>query len=107
MLILLVASSDAPSTLDRAYGFAEAAVGRGHGVMAFFHMDGVRLLKASQAADCFGSLVPLGVRLLVCRTSAKERGLESEGNLMEGVVMSSLSELVEMLERCDRALFFG
>jgi len=107
MHILLVASSDLPSTLDEAYGLAATAVDRNHKVTIFFHMRAVGLLKASQAADHFTLLIQSGVRLLACRTSAKECGIESEADMIEGAEMSSLGELVEMLDRCDRALFLG
>ena len=96
-----------PSTLDTACGLASAAVERGHEVTVFFHMGGVSLLQASRAADRLAHVITLGVRLLACRTSAKERGMESEDDLMEGSVISSLSELVEMLDRFDRILFLG
>jgi len=105
--ILLVASSDTSSTLDEVYGLASAAVGRGHEVTVFFHVGGIGLLVAPRASDRLASLVPLGVRLLACRTSARERGVDSEDGLVEGAVMSSLGELVDLLDRCDRALFLG
>ena len=101
LLVLLVASSDAPSTLDEVRGLASAAIDRGHEVVVFFYMAGVSLLKAP-ADDLLAALVPLGVRLLACRTSAKEEGIGNE--LMEGAEMSSLGEFVELLERCDRVL---
>jgi len=107
MHILIVASSDLPATLDTAQGLATAAVNRGHRVSVFFHMDAVVLLEASRAADRFASLASSGVRLLACRTSAKERGIESEGEMLDGAEMSSLSKLVEMLGRCDKSLFLG
>jgi len=107
MHILLVASSDLQSTLDEACGLAAAAVDIGHEVNVFFHMGAVGLLKASRASDRLASLIPSGVRLLACRTSAKECGIESEADMIEGAEMSSLSELVEMLDSCDRALFLG
>lgn len=107
MHILLVASSDTPSTLETACGLAATAIERGHEVSVFFHMDAVCLLEASRAADRLASLALSGVRLLACRTSAKERGVESEGDMMEGAEMSSLGELVEMLDSCDRTLFLG
>ena len=107
MHILLVASSDTSSTLDAACGLATAAVNRGHEVTIFFHMGGVTLLGASQAVDRLAPLISSGVRLLACRTSAKERGIESGDDLMEGSEMSSLSEFVEMLDRCDRTIFLG
>ncbi len=107
MHILLVASSDLPSTLDEACGLATVAVDRGHQLTVFFHMGAVGLLKASQAADHFALLIQSGVRLLACRTSAKECGIESEADMIEGAEMSSLSELVEMLDSCDRTLFLG
>lgn len=107
MLILLVASSEASSTLDVASGLASAAAVRGHEVTVFFHMGGVRLLKASKASSRISSLASERVRLLACRTSAKEHGIESESELVEGAEMSSLSELVELLDRCGRTLFIG
>jgi len=103
LLVLLVASSDAPSTLDAVCGLAAASAGRGHEVTVFFHMDGVKLLNVSLRTGRLVHLLPLGVRLLACRTSARERGVE--GDLVEGAEMSSLGELVELMERCDRALF--
>jgi len=102
--LLLVASSDAPSTLDAVRGLASAAARRGHRVTVFFQMSGVKLLGASWA-NRFASLVPLGVRLLACRTSAKEEGAEDE--LVGEAKMSSLGELVDLLDRSDRALFLG
>ena len=107
MHILLVASTDLQSTLDEACGLAAAAVDRGHEVTIFFHMGAVGLLEASRASDRLASLIPSSVRLLACRTSAKEGGIESEDEMIEGAEMSSLGELVEMLDRCDRALFLG
>ena len=107
MLILLVASSEAPSTLESAIGLADIAVRRGHEVAVFFHMGGVHLLKAPQASNRLAALASQGARLLACRTSAKERGIESEDELADGAEMSSLSQLIELLDRCDRALFLG
>jgi len=107
LLILLVASSDKKSTLDAAYGLASAAAYRGHEVTIFFHMGGISLLKASREANRLAPLISSGVRLLACRTSAKELGIESECDLIEGAEMSSLGELVDLLDRCDRALFLG
>lgn len=86
---------------------ARAAAGRGHEVTIFFHMGGVGLLEASRATKSLASLVPLGVRLLACGTSAREWGIEDRGGLMEGSETSSLSELVELLDDCDRAVFLG
>ena len=83
------------------------SVRRGHEVAAFFHMGGVNLLKASQASNRLVALTYEGVRLLACRTSANERDIESTDEFVEGAEMSSLGELVELLDRCDRALFLG
>ena len=107
LLILLVASSDTPSTLDSVIGLTTVSVRRGHEVAAFFHMGGVNLLKASQASNRLATFASEGVRLLACRTSANERGIESTDEFVEGAEMSSLGELVELLDRCDRALFLG
>jgi len=104
---LLVASSETSPTLDSALGVAAAAARRGHEVTVFFYMGGVHLLKASRALSRLTDPSMRGVRLLACRTSAKERGIDSEAGLPERTEMSSLSELVELLDRCDRALFLG
>lgn len=107
MLILLVASSEASSTAESAICLADIAVRRGHEVAVFFHMGGVHLLRAPQASIRLSYLASQGVRLLVCRTSAKARGIESEDELPDEAEMSSLRHLIELLDRCDRALFLG
>ncbi len=107
MHILIVASSGQPQTLENAQGLVTAAVNNGHWVSVFFYMDAVSLLKASEAADRLDTLSSSGVKVLICRTSAKERGIDAESEVVEGAKMSSLGELVEMLDDCDRALFLG
>jgi len=107
LFLVIVVSSDAPSTLETTCGLASAAACRGHGVTIFFYMEGVRLLEASRVGDLLVSLVSAGVRLLACRTSVHEWGIGSGDGLVEGVEMSSLGELVDLLDGFDRAVFLG
>lgn len=107
MHILIVASSGQPPTLETAQGLFTAAVNKGHRVSVFFYMDAVSLLGVSEAVERLTALISSGVRLLVCRTSAKERGVELEANTVDGMEMSSLGELVELMDGCDRSLFLG
>lgn len=106
MIILLVVSSDAPSTIETVSNLASIMTGKGHNVTAFFHMKGVRFLKAPQASSRFSAAQANGLRVLACRTSVKDNGINSENELIEGTEMSSLAVLVEMLSLCDRVLFF-
>lgn len=107
MHILIVASSSQPPMLETARGLVTAAVEKGHRVSVFFYMDAVSLLGASETVEWLTPLTSSGVRLLVCRTSAMERGVELEANTVDGMEVSSLGELVELLDGCDRALFMG
>lgn len=74
-------------------------------MIIFFYSVGVRLLIPAPMTDQLASLAEKNVRLLACRTSVKECGIESEGDLVEGAEMSSLSALVELIEHSDRAVF--
>lgn len=107
MFILLIASSESTATIETARGLTASALVRGHKVTLFFNAESVRLLEAGKMAEDVAGLVTRGVRLLACRTSAQECGITSPEDLAEGVDMSSLGELVELMEDCDRALFIG
>jgi len=107
MLILLVASTDSQTTLRTIIGLAKASLARGHDVSAFFNERSVMLLRAGVIEHCQESRFLTGVRLLVCRTSATTYGLKSPRDLVPGVEMSSLGELVELMEDSDRVLFVG
>jgi len=107
MMILLVASKDSMETLEDVKGLSEASLSRGHEVTVFFNSRSTRLLSSSRETDALSTLKRRGVRLLACRTSALEMGLASRGALVEGAEMSSLSELVDLMDASDRAVFLG
>jgi predicted peroxiredoxin len=106
MRILLVASTDTPQALDRVLGLSSASTDRGHEVTAFFNADSVLLLRPGRGG-ALRELISRGVRLLACRTSALDHGLTLGGAMVEGAILSSIGELVELLGECDRALFVG
>lgn len=107
MRILLVAYSDSEATAKKIEGLTKAALTRGHEITVFLNGVSVRLGKSEGLTRGFSDFVANGVRLLVCRTSAATSGIESRDQLMGGSEMSSLSELVELLEENDRVLFLG
>lgn len=105
MFLLLVANSI--FTEDTITGLATAARDRGHEVAVFFDGASVRLVGSESANREIEALAPRGVRLLACRTSAATSGISSTGDLIRGAEMSSLSELVELMEESDRTIFLG
>jgi predicted peroxiredoxin len=104
--ILLVASTDTPQALERVVGLSAASADRGHDVTAFFNAESVLLLRPERGG-VLRELVSRGVRLLACRTSALDYGLTSSVAMVEGAILSSMGELVDLLDECDRALFVG
>ncbi len=102
MLILIVSISGHGDAVKHLSGISSASVKRGHSVIIFFTGDGVNHLREEELLT---ELSSMGVRLMACRTSAKERKMALEGVHQKVVEMSSLSMLVELLETCDRALF--
>ena len=107
MFILLVASTDSLETLETVHHLTQATVSRGHRVIVFFNSQSTRLLASDSDSPYLPALSEMGVRLLACRTSALESGLASNGALVEEAEMSSLGELVGLIEEADRALFLG
>jgi predicted peroxiredoxin len=104
---LLVASSDSTETIERIVGLSNASIIKGHDVKIFFNGKSVLLLRLDVGHMSLHRLVSKGLRMLACRTSALDYGLSSSHEMLDGVCMSSMSELVELLEDCDRALFIG
>jgi len=107
MNILLVASKDSQETLEDVKGLCEASLSKGHEVTVFFNSGSTRLLSSARETNSLSTLKRRGVRLLACRTSALEMGLASSGALAEGAEMSSLGELVDLLDTSDRTVFIG
>ena len=107
MFILLVASTDSQETLETVHHLTQATVSRGHRVVVFFNSQSTRLLGSDRDSPHLPALSELGVRLLACRTSALETGLAPKVPLMNGVEMSSLGELVDLMADAERVLFLG
>jgi sulfur relay (sulfurtransferase) complex TusBCD TusD component (DsrE family) len=107
MLYLIVVSSDSPTKIKLVQKLSSASIHNGHQVTIFFFMSGVKLLDSSENHEWSRLLIEAGVRLLACRTSTTDLGITFESPLSSGVELSSLGELVELMDRCDRALFLG
>jgi len=107
MRILLVAYSDSEATTKKIEGLAKAALARGHEITVFLNGVSVRLVESGRRIRGFPNLLIDGVRLLVCRTSATTSGIESPDQLVGGAEMSSLSELVDLMEESSKVLFLG
>ena len=107
MHLLLVAHSDLKVVKETIIGLSRAARDRGHDVTVFLDGDSVQLVRSGRANKDIERLTPGGVRLLVCRTSAAMRGLESLRDLVRGAGLSSLAELVELIEGSEKTIFLG
>ena len=86
--------------LRHVKGLASAANDRGHDVKVFFNEESVKLL-----AD-LGSVEGLDADMLACVTACQQLGVEEE-DLVEGARVTSLGEVVTLVEECDRTLFLG
>lgn len=98
MHILLVVSN--PRVLRHVKGVAEAARLRQHRVTVFFNEESVKLLLEP------GALGGLKAEMLACSTACETMGVR-EGDLVEGSRVTSLAEVVTLMEGCDRTLFMG
>ena len=81
-------------------GLVRAAKDRGHNVVIFFNEESVKLLVQ------YPMLTELGVEMLACHTVCEYVGIKEE-DLIEGARMTSLAELVTLMEEKDRTLFLG
>lgn len=105
MFIVMIGSSDFPATAETIVNLTSASLDKGHRVTVFFDAEATRLLEKKRIGE-FSSLISQGVRLLACRTSARELGLTPR-DIVEGAEMSSMGELVDLIETSDRTLFLG
>ncbi|MFB0543360.1 MAG: DsrE family protein, partial [Candidatus Bathyarchaeia archaeon] len=99
-LLLIILSPPRARGLHTVVNLAEAALRRGHEGIIFCTGDGVENMRKDRVDPLTPRLSRLlgeGVRVLVCRESARRRGLLTEAGLMEGVEMSSLAEMVELM----------
>ena len=81
-------------------GIVRAAKDRGHDVVVFFNEESVRLLVQ------YPLLSELNIDMLACRTMCQFMGI-NEVNLIPGARMTSMAEIVMMMEEKDRTLFLG
>ena len=81
-------------------GIVRAAKDRGHNVVVFFNEESVKLLVQ------YPLLTELGVEMLACQTTCQYAGIK-ESALIEGARMTSMTEMVMMMEEKDRTLFLG
>lgn len=105
MFIVMIGSSDSPATAETIVNLTSASLDKGHRVTVFFDAEATRLLEKKRIGE-FSGLISQGVRLLACRTSARELGLTPR-DIVEGAEMSSMGELVDLIEASDRILFLG
>ena len=99
---------------DTVYELAKAAVEEGHEVTVFCDVDAVYNLMATQIlpdqktpAKKLAELITKGVCFLVCRESARLRGLDSKTALIKGAIESSLGALALLMDQSDRVIAFG
>ena len=102
MFILLVASTESSETMQDIIGLSLPLSNMGHKVVVFFNEESVNLLEKRRYEF---SLIPVGIRLKVCRTIAIRKGLTKIEDLIFSAEMSSLGELVNLLEEADRTVF--
>jgi len=96
--LLLVVST--PGKLSYVEELTSAASRAGHNVSVFFNEEAVKLLKAPSRVEY------LYADLLACRASSKDYGITKDC-LPANARMSSLAELVDLLEGADRVVFLG
>ncbi len=81
-------------------GTVRAAKERGHKVVVFFNEESVKLLTQ------YPLLSELEVDMLACQTTCQHVGIKKD-ELISGARMTSMAELVMMMEEQDRTLFLG
>ena len=108
LLIVLFSPPMQSENTDTVCELAKAAVEEGHEVTVFFDVEATyNLMKNQVSSNKISELVKQGVKVLVCRESARVRGIDVKDDLVEGVVESSLGKLAELIEEQDRVISFG
>lgn len=98
MHFLLIISN--PRMLRHMMGVVDAARRRRHRVTVFFNEESVKLLTEHNV------LRGLGAEMLACVTACEYSGIRQE-DIVKGARITSLSEVVALMEKCDRTLFMG
>ena len=81
-------------------GMVRSSTERGHIVKIVFNEDSVRLLAQ------YPVLSDLEVEMLACQTTCRDMNI-GEGDLIRNAKMTSMAELVMLMESMDRTLFLG
>ncbi len=81
-------------------GMVRASTEKGHDVKIFFNEDSVRLLAQ------YPVLSDLEVEMLACQTTCRFMNINEE-DLIRNAKMTSMAELVMLMESMDRTLFLG
>jgi tRNA 2-thiouridine synthesizing protein D len=100
---------------EMAGKIAKVASAKAHRVNIFLYLDAVHIPKAGQnpafftnAGELFTELARLGVNVEACPRCATARGYAPEGgksdDYVEGIKITSLYRLAEMLEESDRVV---
>jgi len=89
-----------PRSLIHLMGIVRASTDKGHDVKIFFNEDSVKLLVR------YPMLSELEVEMLACQTTCRFMNIE-EGDLIRNAKMTSMAELVMLMESMDRTLFLG
>jgi sulfur relay (sulfurtransferase) complex TusBCD TusD component (DsrE family) len=109
LLIILFSPPMQSQNTNTVYELAKAAIEERHKVTVFFDIESTYNLMTSQSAHAskIAELIKKGVKVLLCRESARVRGIDTKSGLTEGVVESSLGKLAELMEEQDRVIAFG
>jgi predicted peroxiredoxin len=95
---LLIISN--PRMLRHMKGVVNAAKKRRHRVTVFFNEESVKLLLEHNV------LRGLGAEMLACVTACEYSGIKQE-DMVKGARVTSLAEVVTLMQECDRTLFMG
>ncbi|MBD3207006.1 hypothetical protein GF319_11780 [Candidatus Bathyarchaeota archaeon] len=89
-----------PRLLIHLLGIAQASKEREHEVTIFFNEESVKLLLDHSA------LRGLEADMLACVTACEYSGIQ-EKDFVDGARMTSLGEVITIMEEADRTLFLG
>jgi sulfur relay protein TusD/DsrE len=111
--VMLLDSPYRTEDVDTAIHFIESALARGHEIVGvFLFTDGLytlnRRISSPGDRNLAKELEALASRVHIvgCGTCAKFRGI-GRADLIEGAALSGLTDLLEMLDACDRFVTFG
>jgi sulfur relay (sulfurtransferase) complex TusBCD TusD component (DsrE family) len=114
LLVILFSPPIQFRNTDTVFELSRAAIESGHEVTLFCDTEATYNLLSSQVlpdqttpTNKIAQLIQKNVRVLVCRESARLRGIDVKKDLIEGVKESSLGELADLMRENDRVIAFG